>query len=100
VVACASSGKSQTVSPFFPCFSAEDDKQGVGVFLWKNNFTLRSENLFKAALSSPKKQQSKRVLKRSNPLFFQEMTHGASTRGCFFVIFLAPASNFLNGCPK
>jgi hypothetical protein len=50
------------------------------------HFTLRSESLFIASLSSPKKQQIRRVLKRSNPLFIREMTHGASTRAslpCF-----------------
>jgi hypothetical protein len=38
------------------------------------------------SLYSPEKHQSRRVLKRSNPLFIREMTHGASTRAsllCF-----------------
>jgi hypothetical protein len=75
VVECASCEKSQSLCPFFPCFTDDDDKQGLGVFPWRDNFTLRSESLFMASLSSPKKQQR-------------------------FVILLAPASNFLNGCPK
>jgi hypothetical protein len=33
------------------------------------HFTLRSEGLFIAWLCSPKKQQSRRFLKRSDPLF-------------------------------
>jgi len=66
VVACASCGKSQTLSPFSPFFTDDDDEQGVYVFPGK---ALRSEGLFMARLSSPKKQQSGRVLKGSDPLF-------------------------------
>jgi hypothetical protein len=44
-------------------------------------FTLRSEGLFMTWLSSPKKQQSRRGLKRSDPLLFREMAQGSSMRG-------------------
>ena len=86
MVAWATSEKSQTLCPHFPCFTDNDDRQGVGVIPWKDNCTLRSESLFMASLTSPKKQQSRRILKRSNPLFFRWMTHGTSTESflpCF-----------------
>jgi hypothetical protein len=35
VVENTASGKSLTVSPFFPCFTDDDDKQGVDVFPYK-----------------------------------------------------------------
>ena len=44
-------------------------------------FTLRSEGLFMTWLSSPKKQQSRRGLKRSDPLLFREIAQGSSMRG-------------------
>jgi hypothetical protein len=44
------------------------------------HFPLRSDGLFMAWLSSLKKQQSRRVLKRSDPLLFREMTQGSSMR--------------------
>ena len=49
----------------------------------KDHFTLRSESLFKASLSSPKKQQSRRGVISSDPLFFREMAHESNTRRSF-----------------
>jgi hypothetical protein len=40
---------------------------------------LRSESFFMTSLYSPEKHQSRRLLKRSTPLFFRQMTHVAST---------------------
>jgi hypothetical protein len=53
---------------FFLCFSDDDDKQASVSFL-RRTLPASKRGLFMALLFSPKKQQSKRVLKRSDPLF-------------------------------
>jgi len=46
----------------------------------KGRFKLLSESFFMTLLYLPKKHH-RRLLKRSNPLFFQQMAHVASTAG-------------------
>ena len=78
MVARASAEKSQILSAFFPYVTEDDDKQGVSVSPGKALHMLRSESLFMAWLFSATKKLSRRFLKRLDPLFFREITHGAS----------------------
>jgi hypothetical protein len=64
----------------FPVFHRRRQARRLGLS-WEERFLLRNVGLFMAWLSSPKKQQSRRVLKKSDLLFFQGMTHRAGTRG-------------------
>ncbi len=77
MVAYASSGKSRTFS-YFPRISQMTTTSKASVSFLGRHFTLRSEGLFMAWLFSPKQQQHRKVLKRSDPLFIREITHGAS----------------------
>ncbi len=80
MVACASSGKSQTLNPVPRVSQMTTTSKGYVSFLG-TTLPVSKQNLFMTSHSSLKKQQSRRVLKRSNALSFREMTHGSSTRG-------------------
>jgi hypothetical protein len=64
------------------------------VSLLARHCKLRSEGLFLAWLFSPKQQPSRRVLKKSDSLFFREMTQGSSTRGPFLHDVLGTSPDF------
>ena len=82
-----------------PCFSDDDDKQGVCVFPWKNasRFEAKSLHDFAFLLEEAAKQE---VSEEIRPALFSRWLMEPVREGCSFVMFLAHLLIFLNGWPK
>jgi hypothetical protein len=91
----------EVVDPQFrsPCFTDDDDKQGVCVFPRKNASRFEAKSLHDFAFL-PEEAAKQEVSEEIRPALFRRWLMEPACEGCSFVMFLAHLPIFLNGCLK
>jgi hypothetical protein len=82
-----------------PCFSDDDDKQGVCVFPWKNASRFEEKSLHDFAFL-PEEAAKQKVSEEIKPSLFSRWLMEPAREGCSLVMFMAHLLIFLNGCHK